>query len=83
MQKVNLKHDQLSASNQTAILPSIYHNIYTTSNTPLVDYFTALEEIITKTFFKAKKIIIPIFKVGQQDTDKMKRAKQLERVRHI
>lgn len=50
MLKVNLKHGLLSASKETAILPSIYHNIYRASNNPVVDYFTVLE-VITKTFF--------------------------------
>lgn len=62
MQKVNLKHGQLSATRQTAIFPSIYLNIYRTSNTPLVDYFTASEKVITKTFFfKDRKHYCPHF----------------------
>lgn len=68
MQKVNLKHGQLSASKQTAILPSFYHYIYRASNTPLVAYFTALKEAITKTFFlRQKTLLSPFFQVGELD----------------
>lgn len=67
MQKVNLKHGQISASKETAILPSIYHNIYRVCNTPLADYFTALD-IITKTC--KTEDIITIFRQDSQTQTK-------------
>lgn len=83
MQIVNLKLGKLSASKQRAILLSIYHNIYTATNTIVVDYFTVFEEIIpTIPFSKVGEHYYPHFQAGQQGIDKVK-ALFLERARHI